>query len=423
MAQFSAKERLVARLLSSTPMLKKWIKKSYIRINSIIYHKNYKSQILIDSIPVINLIAPINPDNETFFGYYDKSPENDDGMIIYNESQRLTCKEPSPIIPMYISAVKREDIINISSTLCYNWQQGCRAQWINSNKICYNYFDGEGYKCVVHDIKNKDNNRVYKYPVQDSFGESYFLSINYCRVMRLRPDYGYRNLPELNDEELKCVDNDGVIKIDYDSGDSQLVVSFSELIKISPKETFEDAFHKVNHVMISPDGKKFIFIHRWYEKGRRHDRLLLSDFGSLKILSDDDMVSHMCWINDSELFGYLRHDGIDGFYFIDIDDMRFTPCDALNVLKNGDGHPSCHGEWIVVDTYPDKSRMQHLYLYNRQTSEVHHLLEVYQSVKFYSESRCDLHPRFSSDGSRIYFDTVFTGKRRLAYIDISSIIH
>lgn len=422
MAQFSAKERLIAKLLSSTPLLKKWVKKCYIKLNSIIYHKNYRFKILIDSIPGINLINPINPDNETFFGYYDKSPENSDGLIIYNESSRQTCKNPSPIMPIFINVIAGEDSIKIGSTLCHNWQQGCRAQWIGNDKICYNFFDGNEYKCVVYNIKNDGNSRSYKYPVQDSFGELYFLSINYRRIMRLRPDYGYRNLTALTDNELKELDNDGIIKVDYKSGNCQLIVSLLELAKTSPKETFENAFHKVNHVMISPDGKNFIFIHRWYEGGRRHDRLLISDFVSLKILADDDMVSHMCWTKDTELFGYLRHDGIDGFYFIDVESGKFTPCEALNILRNGDGHPSCHNDWIVVDTYPDKSRMQHLYLYDRQNSKVYNLLEVYQSVKFYGESRCDLHPRFSPDGSRIYFDTVFTGKRRLAYIDISSII-
>ncbi len=422
MAQFSSKERLIARILSSTPLLKKWVKKSYIRLNSIIYHKNYKYKILIDSISDITLINPKDSGNETFFGYYDKSPEDNKGQIIYNESPRFTGKSPSPSIPVSINATNGKRIIPIGSSQSYNWQQGCRAQWINDNKVCYNYFDGTGYKCSVHDINDIKNNRSYQYPIQDSFGESYFLSINYQRIMRLRPDYGYRNLTALTDNELNSLDNDGITKVDYKSGDSRLIISISELAKTSPKETFGNAFHKINHVMISPDGKKFIFIHRWYEGGRRHDRLLISDFDSLKILADDDMVSHMCWTKDAELFGYLRHGGIDGFYFINVESGKFTPCEELNILKNGDGHPSCHGDWIVVDTYPDKSRMQHLYLYNRQNSKVYNLLEVYQSVKFYGESRCDLHPRFSPDGSRIYFDTVFTGKRRLAYIDISSII-
>ena len=37
--------------------------------------------------------------------------------------------------------------------------------------------------------------------------------------------------------------------------------------------------------------------------------------------------------------------------------------------------------------------------------------------------RCDLHPRFSEDGKRVYFDTIYTGKRQLCCIDVSSIIN
>lgn len=142
----------------------------------------------------------------------------------------------------------------------------------------------------------------------------------------------------------------------------------------------------------------------------------------MKVLADDKMVSHMCWIDPNTVFGFLRHEGKDGFYYIDINTGEYRECAALTSLGNGDGHPSCHGEWITVDTYPDKSRMQHLYLYNRNTDKIYNLLEVFQGIKYQGESRCDLHPRFSPDGRRIYFDTVYEGSRRLAYIDIASIV-
>ena len=91
-------------------------------------------------------------------------------------------------------------------------------------------------------------------------------------------------------------------------------------------------------------------------------------------------------------------------------------------MATGDGHPTVYGEWIAFDTYPDKSRMQHLYLYHIKTCELFPLLELYHGLKYTGECRCDLHPRFSKDGRYVFFDTVYLGKRTLCYIDISRIV-
>ncbi len=423
MAQFSTKERLIASLLSATPRLKGFIKKIYVTVNYVFYRKNYRSKVSVHLKQGINLIQPLEEKDETFFGYYDKSPENANGWIIFNETTLRTTKQPSANSPLWINIINRitKECIPIGYSFSYNWQQGSRAQWIDSNRMAYNLFDGS-YRCAIYNIKDKSVERLFDYPIQDSYSDKFYLSINYSRIMRLRPDYGYRNLPLLPDNEMNCLDNDGIWKVDIPTGNSSLILSLKDIVNLSWKETFKNALHKVNHVMISPDGEKFIFIHRWYIGKQRFDRLILSNFKKLTVLADENMVSHMCWIDSNTLFGYLRHNGKNGFYYIDINTAEYKECVSLTNLGNGDGHPSVHGEWITIDTYPDKSRLQHLYLYNMVTDKVYKLLEVFQGIKYQGQSRCDLHPRFSPDGKRIYFDTVFEGNRRLAYVDISSLI-
>lgn len=371
----------------------------------------------------INLIEPLTDRQETFFGYYDKSPENSNGYVIFNETASDTKREPTVSKPLWINIInlKSKRVTPIGESFSYTWQQGCRAQWVSPTKLLYNFFEQGIYKCALHDITTSNVVRTYNHPVQDSFYEEYFLSINYARIMNLRPDYGYRNLPLLSDCEMKRLDNDGIWKVDFKTGKGTLIVTLDELYKLEPQATFKDSLHKVNHVMISPDGSGFIFIHRWYVGLRRYDRLVYSDFKTLKVLSAENMVSHMCWIDSDIVFGYLRHDGENGFYFINVATGEFKACPALNNLGNGDGHPSSWGDWIVVDTYPDKSRLQHLYLYNRINGKVIPILEVFQGIKYHGESRCDLHPRFSPDGKKVYFDTVFEDTRRLAYIDVTTI--
>ena len=62
--------------------------------------------------------------------------------------------------------------------------------------------------------------------------------------------------------------------------------------------------------------------------------------------------------------------------------------------------------------------MQHLILYNYKTEEIKPVLEVFHDLKHKGVERCDLHPRFSADGRRIYIDTIFRGRRELAYLKI-----
>lgn len=421
MANFSAKERLIASLLSATPGLKKRIKQAYILFNAIVYRKDYNAKILDSKV---NEIVSFYTDLESFGGYYDKPSINNKGLVLVNLPTQSTFVKPNPKFPIGIRVVdlNTRQEVNLMDSVTYTWQQGARAQWIDDNTAIFNVLKDNKYKSLAYSLRDRSVVKEFEYPVQDAYLNDYFLAINYGRVMALRPDYGYRNLPVPSTMELRRLDNDGIWYVPYKEGESRLLYSLQEIAAIEPKDIFDVSLHKVNHLMIKPEGKGFIFIHRWYKGKRRFDRLMYSDFKTLKVLADDEMVSHMCWVDDNTVFGYLRHEGKDGFYFIDINTGKFTLCQKMTDLAMGDGHPTVYREWIAFDTYPDKSRMQHLYLYNLKTSELFPLLELYHGLKYTGECRCDLHPRFSGDGKQVFFDTVYSGKRTLCYIDISRIV-
>jgi len=184
----------------------------------------------------------------------------------------------------------------------------------------------------------------------------------------------------------------------------------------------KDAVHLVNHIMISPDGEKFMFMHRWFlPNGRRYDRLLVCnrESGNLQIIADDEMVSHCYWQDNNTVIGYLRNNGIDGFYQIDINNTS-TVVLSEKFKRFSDGHPSVSGKRILFDTYPDKSRMKQLFIYDMDNDNLQHLGEFFESLKFYGETRCDLHPKWSLDGESIFVDSVHEGKRGLYLIDYHS---
>lgn len=421
MKSYSKSERLLSSMLSSFPFIKRIIKHTYIYGNSLIYKKKYSNKILENRITLHQPFQNLN--KESFFGYYDKKSLNNQGLLISHFSSRNTKKKPNTdeLIEISITNIQtgKTEIIGTSST--YTWQQGTRAQWLSDDLIIYNDFREDKYQAIVYSISTQKVVKTFNYPVQDSFKTDYYLSINYRRIMNLRPDYGYRNLPLLTEKEMKDTQNDGIWLVDYTTQEVTLLHSLLNIINCEPNNLFTSCLHKVNHLMISKNGKGFIFIHRYYQGKRRFDRLMYSDFKTLKVLVDDNMVSHCCWIDDNNILGYFRYNGINGYYYCNIYTKEITPCHAMTNLMLGDGHPSCCGNWIVFDSYPDKSRMQHLLLYNQKSKQVIPLLELFQSIDYMNESRCDLHPRFSEDGRYVFFDTVFTGKRTQCYIDLKGI--
>lgn len=422
MSSYNGLERQVARLLSRFPAIKQFAKFSYARLMYLKSKKSYRYKSDLQPIAIVDAGS-----KETFFGYYDKSPENFDGLILAQQSSRATKLLPSSNNHNIEVSIfdKNNNLMFKVPTKSYNWQQGCRAHWLDNDEFIFNDFDENINKYVsrVFSVSQKSKVKDFHYPVQDSFKKEYFIALNYQRLMTLRPDYGYRNLSNLSQDELQNLDNDGLWRVDYMTGEATPLIMLADLYKINPTPDFEQAVHKVNHVMISPSGENFIFMHRYLIGQRRFDRLYLADAqsGEMKLLSDYGMVSHCFWADDKTVVGYLRGpEGKDGYWLVDIESGQFTALAHEQLSGYGDGHPHVVGDWFVTDTYPDKARMQHLILCNWKTGEVKEIGEFFHSFDYSGETRCDLHPRLSIDGKTVFFDSVFSGQRQLYKMEISN---
>lgn len=420
-SNYSALERLAAKYLSKAPGLKKTIKGAYQYANWLLYRKKHQSE---TAYPLTQVAPDFSGEN--FFGYYDKSPVCPAGTHILShrcENPSLSLLGPGAPVELVVQSLESGDILTRASSGAYNWQQGCRAHWLNDDLFIFNDYDASAGAYIARVFSKDRTNEVrrFDFPVQDSYGTDYFLSINYRRLLSLRPDYGYRNRPPMSQEELNDLENDGIWTVDYESGESRLLVTLKQLCQLENKPEFGDALHKVNHVMISPSGKKFIFLHRYYLGKRRFDRLVLADArsGELRLLADHEMVSHCFWADENTILGYLRGpDGQDAYWLIDLASLRFSRVADGAFDSYGDGHPHVHGDWFVSDSYPDKARMQHLRLCNWKTGEIKDVGEFFHGFSYSGETRCDLHPRFSPDGKSVYFDSVCTGVRKLYKVDL-----
>ncbi len=85
--------------------------------------------------------------------------------------------------------------------------------------------------------------------------------------------------------------------------------------------------------------------------------------------------------------------------------------------------PIADNRWILNDTYPDKDRLQHPYLFDTSTGTKIPLGHVYSPPEYTGEWRCDTHPRSSRDGQLVCIDSPHTGEgRQMHVIDLSGIV-
>jgi len=416
MSQFSSFERRIAAALSYVPGVKRFIKRGYQMVNDVFYRPSYLKKAASD-VQAVSSSAD-DPSRQTFYGYYDHRPESADGrLILQHEFDGPTTRRPSPSDTVDVCVVDAEtgETTCRFSSAAFNWQQGTRLQWMDERTFVYNDVSDDGTGFVARTASaSGEALRTYAKPIQDGYSTDYFLSLNYRRIRALRPDYGYFSLPGLTGAELERLDDDGLWRVDYDTGDSELIYTLQQICELDAEPAFKDGTHYVNHAMIAPSGEQFVFLHRYLENGRRHDRLLLGDPSgeTLQVLVATGFVSHYCWMDGQRLLGYMRgRSRSDGYFIVDVEtgDMMSVLEGRLN--GNGDGHPSVHGRRLVTDTYPDKGRMQNLLLVDLEEGTVDTVAELRHGLQYDAETRCDIHPRLSHDGSVVFFDSVFSGRR------------
>lgn len=411
-------EKGIARLLSSNPDFKVWVKRKYQELNYLIYRKDYsfKSDFKLNKISY--------NEEESFFGYYDKTPINRlNSHVIFQSSSFSTKEVPNPMkeINIVVWSILDNSYKIVDSINSYNWQQGCKLMWISDHEFIYNYYDDKrkDYGAKIYNIESSEL-KIFNRPIYDSTRD-YALSLNFERLNIARGDYAYFNKKSLID--WKDNGNDGIYILDLSTGKSELSISLSSIIKSNFKNSMTDARHKFNHIMISPDGTKFMFMHRWFTpNGQRFDTLYVSSKNGDTItkLSDDGMVSHCCWKDNDTIIAYLRDENLgDKFFVLDVKSRIKSILGEGKLDQYGDGHPSYYEDKVLFDTYPNKSRMKELFIYHLDKNKLEKIGEFYESLDYYGETRCDLHPRFSSNGEMVFFDSVHEGVRNLYMIKLN----
>ncbi|MBT5856602.1 glycosyl transferase [bacterium] len=419
MSQFNLVERSVAKALRQFPGIKCHIKTLYQRLNYLICCKSHCYQ------TELSIHALSKNGEESFFGYYDKSPLNETGdwVLYHSVPKQISTKQlPNPTVPVGIMGyhIPTQETVRFSESYAYNWQQGARLQWVNETDFIFNDYSSESdtYVSHIYSVKTKQKIKTLPFPIYDVKGTT-AITLDFDRLAIMRPDYGYRNRKAVAED----LDRNGLYLGDLNTSKVELIMSLSQLAKLDAHVNMKNTVHKVNHIMLSPSGTKFMVLHRYFVDGVKWDRLITMncDGTNPQVLVANQMVSHCNWEDDDTIVGFLRNDsGKDGYYRVDVASKKVTPLSTQLSSCLGDGHPSVLNGKMITDTYPDKARMKHLLCLDMSTNTLKELGQFKESFDYGGETRCDLHPRWSPDGTKVFFDSVHSGQRQLYYLSLKN---
>jgi hypothetical protein len=366
-----------------------------------------------------------------WFGYYDKSPWDATGRYLLTMESNFCDRQPGPKDAITLGMVDLKsgnEMRGLDVTRAWCWQQGCMLQWLGSapdREVVYNVLDRGLPIAVVRDVHN---NKVRQLPLPIyavSADGKLAVTLDFARLHRLRPGYGYASCPERFADD-PAPEKLGVWWMDMATGKNELVVTLKQLAGNKPDERFRGAHHWVNHLLFNPDGTRFVFLHRWWVGEKPWFTRVYTakpDGTDLRLHLDTGMASHFDWRDDHTLLFWAKTPTAGNkFCLIDV------RTDEVTVVGDGvltrDGHCSYSPDrkWVLNDTYPDQDRMQWLMLYNPKTGRRYDLNKFHSPKSFTGPWRCDLHPRWNRDGTQVCIDGCHDPQRQVYVLDVSEVV-
>jgi hypothetical protein len=369
-----------------------------------------------------------------WFGYYDKWEFDPTSRYVLGMEVDFEHRSPRPDDVIRIGMVDLNDEdrwIEVGTSQAWGWQQGCMLQWLPGaiSEIIWN--DREADQFVSH-ILNIETGRKRTLPTPIyavSPNGEWAVTTDFRRINDMRPGYGYAGIADPNSDQ-NAPDDVGIWRVDLRTGKRELIVSLAQAAAVPNMHAdFTGVKHYFNHLLVSPDGSRFIFLHRWRgEKGYRGFRTRLftanADGSDLYVLDPYGHTSHFIWRDPEHVLAWTRHPSNGAKFYLFRDQTDHVQVLAPEAMpENGHCTYLPGNEWILNDTYPDQGRLQHPYLYEIATTRRVPLGHFYSTPEYTGEWRCDTHPRYSPDGKKVVIDSPHGDSGRQLYlIDVSRIV-
>ena len=429
-----------------------------------------------------DLLSPDEPGAHFWFGYYDKSPYSVDGGRVLCHRSRFADRFPAPGEPADVGfidvATPGRPFVKVGETLAWNWQQGAMLQWFGDDALLFNdrrpRESGGGLVSRVVGLDGRERRCFPAALLAVAPDRSSALTLGVGRLTDQRFEYGYPGERDVN-AGVAAPANDGVYRVDLDTGDVSLIVPLSELrLGSDAAWSGPEPTGYVNHLMYNRSASRFCFVHR-YERddGITQTRLFTADAadgsGLRRLMTG--MVSHYDWRDDETILAWagvrrLLGSGSSGrsspkarlmtaarralkpvYYalgkprflmnrivgdrYMLIDDVADADregrvagwasgrliCDGHCTYNRGGSEPN---RWVVTDGYPDRGK-QPLFVWDTLTDGGFEVGRFTSPARYDKETRVDLHPRWNRDATRICIDSAMDGTRRMYEVDVSSI--
>jgi len=361
-----------------------------------------------------------------FFGYYDKCPWDKTGRYLLAMEIGFNDRQPKPGEPLTVGMVDLKDnhrYLPLDKTLAWCWQQGTMLQWVGTapdREIIYNAYEDDRYLSIIRDVHNGKTRGLPRPIYAISNDGTQAVSLDFDRVARLRPGYGYVAGPETY-KDVPAPDKAGAYWMDLKTGENKLIISIGYAAANKADARFKNAHHWFNHMQFNPSGTRLLFLHRWRQPKRSwYTRLYTAkpDGTDVRLITDTGMVSHFDWRDDKTILAWARKDAkTSRFFLIDALTGHMTVVGEGVLVRDGHCSYSPDRKWILNDTYPrGKKRLQTLMLYHPSDNKRVDVGKFHLPAKLKGPFRVDLHPRWNRDGTQVCFDSAHEPPTRQVYV-------
>lgn len=410
-----------------------------------------------------------------WFGYYNYDPINLDG-------KKLLCNraefDATPIVRGMTIDVGFFDLTTkewqpIGKTDSFNWQQGAMLQWIPTNgiedRLIYNCSHDGHIISKIHDI-NTGKIKELDYPIYGITPDGKkSISLNMERAYWCR-GYHYQSVSNPK-YDVDVAEDDGIYEIDLEANSCRRIISIEEVINLDYDPSFEKAKHWLEHVMISPDGARFCFLHRFSLSDifQYETRLFVAniDGSDLQVVDGWRQYrwSHFGWGHNGSFVIYAykknttfpiktssgsnikRHGmkefvksayhhfapltmqmylqqkkavGTRFYQYYELENKTFVKKEEWGGIDFCiDGHPSftSDDQFMLTDSYPDWRGLQKLIVFDKKNKNSL-TIGRFKDALTRKPGSCDLHPKLSRSCNKVTIDTAYDGKHHVIVFNL-----
>jgi len=234
--------------------------------------------------PQVRLRTITRPPGFHWFGYYDKFQVDASGRYVLGMAVDFEHRTPQPDDEIRIGMVDLQDgdrWIELGRSRAWCWQQGCMLQWVpgSRSQIIWNDRQDDRLVCHLMDVQTRQM-RTVPHPIYTLTPDGRMaVSPDFRRIQAMRPGYGYTGLPDPWADEL------------------------------APRHS--GIFHYFNHLLVSPDGRRFAFLHRWRGPAQKGfgTRMLTAalDGSDLRVIDPSGHTSHYIWRDPEHILAWTHH--------------------------------------------------------------------------------------------------------------------